>query len=405
MGASLRRLGVHDPDRLLGHPPVLDLDRINGRFVSISGHMHDVDITGPGSCTTHCAGGGQRHRGHRRGASAARPTRLLRAEPADTQRHADVAPGGPDRRDDVPLGGLLRHVVRRHPVGRAPRHGERLRDLQRRPGGAQALVYPAERARGRPRTATRSAPVSVIRLHSEYQNDTGFSQTDAMGIMVGYLSPTEPGYRAPEGGHAVLRAAGARLQRMRLDRTAPTAAPLNYPSCNPPTLTSSQADGRHARTRTAAGRELRRLGQVRGARRQRGDRRRRGGRERHRQRHRRPQEQRPDRLHGSAAAAADVRDHRPQQRAGRGRRRASAVDLADHSSRAPTTAGGRHAIGSTCSVTTSASTRSAARQRCARTGARTGRWSDVRVFDGGPDGLASSTAGNTLFAVQGVFVP
>jgi hypothetical protein len=28
----------------------------------------------------------------------------------------------------------------------------------------------------------------------------------------------------------------------------------------------------------------------------------------------------------------------------------------------------------------------------------------VRVFDGGPDGLAG-TAGNSLFAVQGLFVP
>jgi len=31
--------------------------------------------------------------------------------------------------------------------------------------------------------------------------------------------------------------------------------------------------------------------------------------------------------------------------------------------------------------------------------------SDVRVYDGGPDGLASTTSGNTLFATQGVFVP
>ena len=29
----------------------------------------------------------------------------------------------------------------------------------------------------------------------------------------------------------------------------------------------------------------------------------------------------------------------------------------------------------------------------------------VRVYDGGPDGLASTTGDNTLFATQGVFVP
>jgi hypothetical protein len=29
----------------------------------------------------------------------------------------------------------------------------------------------------------------------------------------------------------------------------------------------------------------------------------------------------------------------------------------------------------------------------------------VQVFDGGPDGLAGTTSGNTLFERQGVFVP
>jgi hypothetical protein len=29
----------------------------------------------------------------------------------------------------------------------------------------------------------------------------------------------------------------------------------------------------------------------------------------------------------------------------------------------------------------------------------------VRVYDGGPDGIASTTTGNTLFETQGVFVP
>jgi hypothetical protein len=29
----------------------------------------------------------------------------------------------------------------------------------------------------------------------------------------------------------------------------------------------------------------------------------------------------------------------------------------------------------------------------------------VRVYDGGADGLASTTGDNTLFAVQGVFAP
>ena len=59
-------------------------------------------------------------------------------------------------------------------------------------------------------------------------------------------------------------------------------------------------------------------------------------------------------------------------------------------------------IGSTCSVTTSAN---AVLPGAIQTGRRTvWQMERVQVFDGGADGLAS-TAGNGLFAVQGVFVP
>ena len=46
----------------------------------------------------------------------------------------------------------------------------------------------------------------------------------------------------------------------------------------------------------------------------------------------------------------------------------------------------------------------AARHDHARSSARSSQLGQVRVFDGGADGLAA-TPGNTLFAVQGVFVP
>ena len=60
-------------------------------------------------------------------------------------------------------------------------------------------------------------------------------------------------------------------------------------------------------------------------------------------------------------------------------------------------------IGSTCSLTTTADTvlpgavPEAARSIWALDG--------VDVYDGGPDGLASTTGGNTLFETQGVFAP
>jgi hypothetical protein len=61
------------------------------------------------------------------------------------------------------------------------------------------------------------------------------------------------------------------------------------------------------------------------------------------------------------------------------------------------------AIGSKCSVATTADTVVPGMVR----GSQESIWElrPVRVFDGGSDGIASTSADNTLFAVQGVFVP
>jgi len=70
-------------------------------------------------------------------------------------------------------------------------------------------------------------------------------------------------------------------------------------------------------------------------------------------------------------------------------------------------AGMPNAVGSTCSVTTSVDAVYPSPGNLAVRESRRSNWemSDVRVYDGGPDGLASSRTGNTLFATQGVFVP
>jgi hypothetical protein len=69
----------------------------------------------------------------------------------------------------------------------------------------------------------------------------------------------------------------------------------------------------------------------------------------------------------------------------------------------PCTATGDTAIGSSCSVTTTANSifPSAAVDNARAI------WAlhSVQVFDGGPDGLASTTSGNTLFANQAIFAP
>jgi Low-density lipoprotein receptor repeat class B len=60
-------------------------------------------------------------------------------------------------------------------------------------------------------------------------------------------------------------------------------------------------------------------------------------------------------------------------------------------------------IGSSCAVATSAD---AIQPGTVREKARTiWQLGDVELFDGGPDGVAATTQGNTLFEAQGVFVP
>jgi hypothetical protein len=61
------------------------------------------------------------------------------------------------------------------------------------------------------------------------------------------------------------------------------------------------------------------------------------------------------------------------------------------------------AIGSTCSLTTTADTVTPG----AVPESQRSIWAldKVEVYDGGTDGLASTTAGNTLFETQGVFIP
>ena len=83
----------------------------------------------------------------------------------------------------------------------------------------------------------------MIKLHSEYQNDSGAPKTDVMGIMAAWYVPPSPGYPRPKGATPDAGVAGARLQRSarRRNRThGPPDSPARPdPSCNPPALSSS----------------------------------------------------------------------------------------------------------------------------------------------------------------------
>ncbi len=94
---------------------------VSGRFVAMSGHMHDVDITGQGACLDHCAaeGGGIATSAELVGGPA---SDYYGPNPPNNPPPADIT-----GRHDVPRGGLLRNSIRRHAVAGPPGHGEPVR--------------------------------------------------------------------------------------------------------------------------------------------------------------------------------------------------------------------------------------------------------------------------------------
>jgi hypothetical protein len=104
------------------------------------------------------------------------------------------------------------------------------------PAGHQAEPYPADGAYpidGFPLTSGQT-----VRLHSEYQNDTGAPQADVMGIMMAWLAPATPGYARPKGATPTI----VRLVPAFNECTSGNAshgAPLAQPSCSPPVQSSN----------------------------------------------------------------------------------------------------------------------------------------------------------------------
>ena len=105
------------------------------------------------------------------------------------------------------------------------------------PGGASGGGLSAGR-RLPDRRRTRLSAGEIVRLHSEYQNDTGAPQADVMGIMMAWLAPATPGYARPKA---------ASPTNVRLvpafnpcsGGNATHGAPLAQPSCNPPVQSSN----------------------------------------------------------------------------------------------------------------------------------------------------------------------
>jgi hypothetical protein len=104
------------------------------------------------------------------------------------------------------------------------------------PAGAQTEAYPSGGAFPIDGYPLKSG--DVVRLHSEYQNDTGTSLTDVMGIMMAWLAPATPGYARPNSATPMtVRFVPAFNSCGSANSTH--GAPLASPSCNPPVQKSN----------------------------------------------------------------------------------------------------------------------------------------------------------------------
>jgi hypothetical protein len=270
--------------------------------------------------------------------------------------------------------------------------------------GAQAAAWPA--GGDYPSTGYPFSSGQTIRLHSEYQNNNAQAQTDVMGIMMAWYVPQGPGFvRAKSASPISVALVPAFAQCTSPNRThGPPDWPGNAAnpdgSCNPPAQTSGQLT---VGTPDNNGAPVKASGLVKAV-----------------------------SLVGNTGTQADEADARFVVSVTDVRRRTSGfpdytgqlqldttIRVTDKNN-GPSETGtltdtpfrvtvpcsatpGDSTVGSTCSVSTTADAviGAGAIVENKRTSWETGQ---IRVNDGGADGLASTTP-NSVFLVQGVMVP
>ncbi len=361
---------------------------VDARVINTWGHLHDIDIIDSNPCLTHCPerGGGIALSAEVRGGPASDyfgpippnnppPSDITGATLCRSEAYYGtsygLAHGGAGHLDTMGQCGIFSEV----------------------PAGAQPEAYPPAAAYSFEGYPIRRG--QVIRLHSEYQNDSGVPKTDVMGIMNLWLAFADP-YPRPKGA-TPLRASLVPAYRQCSASNRNHGAPLAYPSCAPPALASSYLT---VGTADSNGPDANMLGSVK-----------------------------VDVLPGNASTAADEADVRFTVSVSDVRK---AGDLSDYTGQlqvnpslritdryngpgetgtvvdtsfpvtVPCTATSLASVGGTCAATTTAD---AVTPGTVKEGRRAiWQLGQVKVFDGGPDGVVS-TSDNTLFAVEGVFVP
>ncbi len=370
---------------------------VGGRMIGMSGHLHDVDITNAAPCTTHCPA-----LGHGIAVSA----EVVGGNPSDY-----YGPVPPNNTPPASLTGAT--MCRSEGVYGSAWAGTRYRghlDTMTQCGISSSLL-PTHQAEAWPPDAefpSTGYPFSAgqtIRLHSEYQNNNTSPQVDVMGIIMAWYVPTSPGYPRPRGATPIrvplVPAFNACTSPNRIH--GPPDIPGNAAnpdgSCNPPTQTSSQLT---VGTPDSNGAAVNSEGFVK-----------------------------VEALVGNTGTAADEADARFQVSMTDVRNKTGLGDYTGQlqldttlrvidRNNGPSEVGTMQdtqfrvtvpcattvstTIGSTCSVNTTADAVLGASSAIIEGRRTLWQLGQLRVNDGGADGVASTTP-NTLYAVQGIAVP
>ncbi len=204
---------------------------VDGRIIGMNGHLHDIDIIDASPCPVHCSA---------RGGAIALTGELVGG--SASQYFGPLPPNNPPPADIT--GATLCRSEANHGTSFGAGNGTNghldtdsncgiFTDL---PAGKQAEAYPADGA-----FPIDGIPVKrnqVIKLHSEYQNDSGVPKTDVMGIMAAWIAQPDPYVRPKSGSPFRLSLVPAFAPCTASNRTH--GPPLLGGSCKPPALLSSQ---------------------------------------------------------------------------------------------------------------------------------------------------------------------
>jgi hypothetical protein len=366
------------------------------RIIGMAGHLHDIDIIDPSPCSVHCSS---------RGEAIALSAELVGGSSGDY--FGPVPPNNPPPADITGATMCRSQAYHGTAFGTAIRANGHMDTTSLCgifgdvPAGAQAEAYPASGAysfEGYPLKAGQ-----VIRLHSEYQNNSGAPKTDVMGIMAAWMAFPDPGYVRPRAASPMITSLVPAYNQC----TAPNRVhgPPDLPggsnpdgSCNPPAQSSAQLtvgtpDANPGTSPNSVG------------------------------------SARMSVINGNPATTADEADVRYKVSLTDVRRKS---DLTDYTGQlqvrttlrvidryngpsevgvgqdtpfnvtVPCATTGSTTVGSTCAVDTTADALLPGVVK--ETRRSVWQLGQVQVFDGGPDGVVSTNP-NTLFAVQGIFVP